>query len=142
LTDAELGPNRGDGQIQRLLASQQNEIQADNLGLTLHVDSFLDSFGEHDIFKTTATVGALRGLCAMNLLLGRLSVLGDFVDERAWESELSHPPDLQRLLFFLGAAKVFGGQELYDALDKQRVDLFGFNAEIWNECDSRRAAVE
>ena len=40
------------------------------------------------------------------------------------------------------AAKVFGGQELYDALDKQRVDLFGFNAEIWNECDSRRAAVE
>ncbi|MCW2685610.1 MAG: hypothetical protein JWR37_500 [Mycobacterium sp.] len=35
-----------------------------------------------------------------------------------------------------------GGQELYDALDKQHVDLFGFNAEIWKECDSRRAAVE
>ncbi|MCW2685609.1 MAG: hypothetical protein JWR37_499, partial [Mycobacterium sp.] len=76
-----------------------------NLGLTLHVNPFLESFGEQDIFKTTATVGALWGLCAMNLLLGRLSVLGDFVDERAWEVELSHPPDLERLLSLLRAGE-------------------------------------
>jgi hypothetical protein len=116
-------------------ATQQQELDADNVALRLQMNSLPDP-SQH----VTALASSIYFIHITGLLVGRLMLLAPLVDHTEWKIRLTHPPALQRVLNLMGAAQAFGDKD-GAGLQSVHGSLADFNGEIYDTANKQQESV-
>ncbi len=108
-----------------LRSRQDEEIQADRLGLELQMRSLPDE-GQ----TINGLAGAMYFTEAMSLLKIRLMLLSELVDELRWDLRYTHPPSMQRSFALAQAAHVLVGEAASAGMLSLQGQLGGLNGEF------------
>lgn len=111
--------------VEVLRASQERELEADQLGLELQVRSLPSELA------VAALAGAMYYIYFIRLFDDiRLQLLSKLVDFQAWHIEYSHPPYLRRVLGLMSTAHGLIGKFASDGIDALRGDLENLTGEL------------
>jgi hypothetical protein len=116
-------------------ASQKDETEADQYGLELQVKSLANR-----LLAIPALTSSVHFIYGTGLMDGKLGLLSELVDYRAWQIPYSHPPALGRVFQLARAAEGFQAG-MSEALFKVHEGLSPMNLEVWNRADDQRDAV-
>jgi hypothetical protein len=116
-----------------LQQSQQSELEADAVGLELHLATLPDP-----THVVTALASGMYFLNANHLFDGRLMLLGRLVDHDRWKIRLTHPPYIHRSLNLLQAALELAGTNAVGGLERLHGDLWNLVSAIWDAANQRK----
>ncbi len=121
---------------QKIFNTREREIQADGLGMRLHLESLPDPD-----MRAIAAGTLIYNVHATSLLKLRLMALAEVVDTNRWTARVRHPVALQRFAFLIANAKSRYGPEIAGLMTATHDHLETIDGETRESMDDQQGSV-